>query len=166
MRRASCRSVPRTKSPPRFLTASYSSEVAGLPQSLMSTPRPAMFVAIVTAACLPGFGLKNEIVPVVTRRGFVRRDNNSVQAVYLIELLGGRERGAGHARELFVETEIVLERDRGKRARLLLNRHTFFRFDRLVQALRPPPPRLQAPGKLIHDHDLTVAYNVFFVALV
>ncbi len=44
MRRDSCRSVPSTYRPPSSVTPS---------PSLMSTPRPAMFVAIVTARCWP-----------------------------------------------------------------------------------------------------------------
>ena len=48
MRRASCRSVPSTNNPPVFFTSSYASSDPGFPPSLMSTPRPAMLVAIVT----------------------------------------------------------------------------------------------------------------------
>src|SRR3989338_8042995 len=40
MRRASCRSVPRTKRPPSAFTASYSSFVAGFPPRLLFTPPP------------------------------------------------------------------------------------------------------------------------------
>ncbi len=53
IRLASCRSVPSTNSPPSSFTSCDCSLVASGPPSLISTPRPAMFVASVTAPFLP-----------------------------------------------------------------------------------------------------------------
>ena len=59
------------------------------------------------------------------------------EAVDLDELLLLGLRGAGHAGELLVEAEVVLQRDRGEGLVLLLDLHAFLRLDRLVEALRP-----------------------------
>ncbi len=50
---ASCLSVPITQSPPSSLTVLASSIFGGFPPKIISTPRPAIFVAIVTAPFLP-----------------------------------------------------------------------------------------------------------------
>ena len=96
----------------------------------------------------------------------VRRDHDHLQTVDLQELrrLGiGR---AGHAGELLVEAEVVLERDRGDRLVLLAHPHAFLGLDRLVQAVRPAPARHRAAGEFIDDDDLAAAHDVFDVALV
>ena len=54
--------------------------------------------------------------------GHVRRDDHGLQVVDLLELVGFGVGGAGHARELRVHAEIVLERDRGERLVLALDR--------------------------------------------
>ena len=168
--------------------------------SLMSVPRPAMFVAMVTAPrwpacatisascwwylafstlCLMPRALEHaaqqsretstEIVPTSTgwpccvqlvdllddrvvllplasgrrrRRSrsrshrLVGRDHHHVELVDLEELrrLGlGR---AGHAGQLLVHAEVVLQRDRGERLGLALDLHALLGLDRLVQARR------------------------------
>ena len=45
-------------------------------------------------------------------------------------------RRAGHARQLLVEAEIILDRDRRERLRLAFDGHAFLRFDGLMQADR------------------------------
>ena len=51
----------------------------------------------------------------------VGRDRDDVELVDLPELVGLGHGRAGHARELLVELEEVLQRDRGQRLRLLLD---------------------------------------------
>jgi hypothetical protein len=65
----------------------------------------------------------------------VRRDLDHAEPVGLAELrrLGGR--GAGHAAELAVEAEVVLEGDRRERLVLVLDLHPLLGLDRLVHAL-------------------------------
>ena len=75
-------------------------------------------------------------------------------------------RGARHARQLFVETEVVLERDRRERLVLTLDPDAFLRLDRLVEAVRPSPPGQHAPGELVDDQDLAVLQHVIDVLLV
>ncbi len=62
--------------------------------------------------------------------------------------------GSGHTRQLVIQTEQVLKRDRRQRLRLFFDLDVFFGFDRLVQSVRPAPTRHQTPGKLVDDHHL------------
>jgi len=81
-------------------------------------------------------------------------DDDHVQVVDLGELLRLGVGGAGHARELGVHAEVVLDGDGGQRLVLLLDLDLFLRLHRLVQPVAPPPPRHQAAGELVHDDDL------------
>ena len=74
--------------------------------------------------------------------------------------------GAGHAGELLVHAEVVLEGDRGEGLVLALDLHPFLRLDRLVQAVRPAAARHHAAGELVDDDDLAVLDQVVDVALV
>src|SRR6202008_854562 len=74
--------------------------------------------------------------------------------------------GAGHARELVVEAEVVLERDRRERLVLLLDPDALLRLDRLVEALRPAAPLHDPTGELVDDLDLALLDDVVDVALV
>lgn len=65
----------------------------------------------------------------------VGRDGDDAQLVDLVELGGLGHGRTGHARELVVEAEEVLEGDRGERLVLVLDVHPFLRLDRLVHAL-------------------------------
>ena len=76
--------------------------------------------------------------------------------------VGGR---AGHAGELLVHAEIVLEGDRGQRLVLRLDRHVLLGFQRLVQAFREAAARHHAAGEFVDDDDLVVADDVVLVAL-
>ena len=75
------------------------------------------------------------------------------------------ERRAGHAGELLVHAEIVLERDRGQRLVFRLDRLMLLGLERLVQPFRIAPARHHAAGELVDDHHLAVADDVVLVAL-
>ncbi len=62
----------------------------------------------------------------------VRRDHHNFEAIDLQELRRLGVGRAGHTGKLLIESEIVLERDRGDRLVLLAHAHVFLRFDRLV----------------------------------
>ena len=94
----------------------------------------------------------------------VRRDRDHLELVDLVEFLGLSERGAGHARELVVEAEEVLERDRREGDGLLLDRNALLGFDRLVETVRPATPRHGPPGELVDDDHLAVAHDVVTIA--
>ena len=96
----------------------------------------------------------------------VRRDDRDLEPVDLVELGLLRLGGAGHARQLLVHAEVVLDRDRGERLRLALHLHAFLGLDRLVQPLRPAPARHRAAGELVDDEDLAFLHDVVHVLLV
>ena len=87
------------------------------------------------------------------------------EAVDLLELLGFGHRRAGHAGQLAVEAEIVLEGDRGEGDVLRLDFGPFLGFDRLVQPLAVAPPLHHPAGELVDDHHLPVAQDVVAIAL-
>ena len=109
--------------------------------------------------------LEDQVVLVLTRDGDVRRDRDDLEPVDLDELLLLGLRGAGHAGELVVESEVVLERDRGERLVLVLDLDALLRLDRLVEALRPAAPLHDPAGELVDDLDLAVLDDVVDVAL-
>ena len=74
-------------------------------------------------------GLEDQVVLVVAGDVDVGRDLDHVQAVDLDELLLLRLRRTGHAAELLVEAEVVLERDRREGLVLLLDRDALLRLD-------------------------------------
>src|SRR5581483_9654086 len=110
--------------------------------------------------------LEDEILLVEARDRDVRRDLDDVQVVDLDELLLLGLRRAGHAAELLVEAEVVLQGDRRERLVLLLDAHALLRLHRLVQALAPAAPFHDATGELVDDLDLAVLDHVLDVAVV
>jgi hypothetical protein len=79
------------------------------------------------------------------------------------KLLRLRLRRAGHAGELVVKAEIILDRDRRQRLRLPLDRDAFLRFDGLVQAIAPAAATHEAAGVFVDDDDLVVLHDVLHV---
>ena len=77
--------------------------------------------------------------------------------------LGGG--GAGHAAELVVHAEVVLERDRREGLVLLLDLHPLLRLHRLVEALGPAPALEDAAGELVDDLHLAALHDVVDVVL-
>src|SRR4051794_2495138 len=111
-------------------------------------------------------GLVDLVVAVVADHRAVRRDLDHRQLVDLHELRGLGEGRAGHARQLGVHAEVVLEGDRRKRLVLLLDRDALLGLDRLVQALGPAAAVEDAARELVDDLDLAVDDGVVDVALV
>ncbi len=103
--------------------------------------------------------------------GTVGRDDDDVEVVDLRELLGLGVGGAGHAGELLVLAEVVLEGDGRQRLVLALDLHLGMRavvllgLDRLVQPVAPAAAGHQAAGELVDDDDLAVLDHVVDVAL-
>ena len=73
---------------------------------------------------------------------------------------------AGHAGQLPVHAEVVLDGDGRVGLVLGLERDAFLRFDRLVQAVRPAPSLHDASGVLVDDLHLAVLDHVLLVGLV
>ncbi len=93
------------------------------------------------------------------------RNLDDHQLVDLGELVGLGRRGAGHAGELLVEAEIVLEGDRSERDVLGLDVHVLLGLQSLVQAFRIAAARHHAAGELVDDDDFAIADDVVLVAL-
>ena len=108
---------------------------------------------------------EDQVVLVRARDLDVGRDLDDVQVVDLGELLLLRLGRAGHAGELLVEAEVVLQRDRRQRDVLLLDLHALLGLDRLVQALAPAAALHDAAGELVDDLHLAVLDDVVDVAV-
>ena len=117
-------------------------------------------------AVLAGAVEEHQVGMVLADHRLVGRDDHHFQAVDALELVGLGVGGAGHACQLLVHAEQVLEGDRGQGLVLALHRHAFLRLHRLVQAIGPAPARQGATGEFVDDHHLVVAHDVVDIALV
>ncbi len=115
---------------------------------------------------LAALGLVDLVVAVLAHHRLVGGHLGDGQLVDLHELGGLGQGGAGHAAELLVHAEVVLQRDRRERLVLLLDGHLLLGLDRLVQALRPAPALEDAAGELVDDLHLAVDHLVLDAALV
>ena len=102
---------------------------------------------------------------VVAHHWTVRWNRGHFKVVDLAELFRLGHCGTGHACELAVESEVVLECDRCKGHRLALYAEPLLRFDCLVETLRPTTPWHLAAGELVNDNDLAVLNDVVAIAL-
>ena len=109
--------------------------------------------------------LVDEVGLILADHRLVRRDGHDAQLVRRHELRRLGLGGTGHAGELVVQAEVVLQRDGRERLVLGLDRHALLRLDRLVDALVVAAPHEDAPGVLVDDHDLVVHHDVVGVAL-
>ncbi len=96
----------------------------------------------------------------------VGRDRHHADLVDLVELGRLGLRRTGHAGELLVEAEVVLQGDRGEGLVLLLDLDAFLGLDRLVHALVVAAAVQDAAGELVDDEDLAVVDDVVLVPLV
>ena len=80
-------------------------------------------------------------------------DHDDFQLVNLLEFGRFGFRRTGHAGQLLVHAEIVLEGDGGERLILALDLDAFLGFHGLVQAVAPAAARHQASGELVDDDD-------------
>src|SRR6266571_1313905 len=110
--------------------------------------------------------LVDEVLLVVADHGAVGGDLHHAQLVDLLELhqLGlGRP---GHAGELVVHPEVVLDGDGGEGLVLLLDPDALLGLDGLVEALGVPAALQDPTGELVDDLHLAVGDDVVDVALV
>ena len=80
-----------------------------------------------------------------------------VQVVDLLELGRFGFRRAGHAGQLLVHAEVVLEGDGGQGLVLALDLDAFLGFHGLVQAVGPAAAGHQAAGELVDDDDFALS---------
>ena len=110
-------------------------------------------------------GQIDQIAHVLAHHRLVSRDNHGIQTINLLEFKGFGICSTCHPRQLVVETEVVLEGDRGQSLVLVLNLGPFFRFNRLMQTIGPATTRHGTTGMLIDDDDLVLLDDVIHVAL-
>ena len=108
---------------------------------------------------------KDQIGVVDPNHVSVRGNGNHTEVVDLIELGRLGHGRAGHATELVVQAEEVLQRDGGERLILSLDLDAFLGLDRLVQALVVATPSKNSTGVLVDDDDLAVDDHVVAVVL-
>ena len=111
-------------------------------------------------------GLVNHVLQVLADHVPVGGHHADVEVVDFGELLRLGVGGAGHARQLGVHAEVVLERDGGQRLVLVLDADALFGLDGLVQAVGPAAAGHEAAGEFVHDEDFAVLHHVVPVALV
>ena len=110
-------------------------------------------------------GAVDEVGVVEADHVAVRRDRDDAEVVDLVELGGLGHGRAGHAGELRVQAEEVLQRDRGQRLVLGLDLDALLRLDRLVQSLVVAAAGQDAAGVLVDDEHLAVDDHVVAVLL-
>lgn len=106
----------------------------------------------------------HQIVGVLADHRFVSRDDYDIETVDLAEFERFGIRCAGHARQLFIEPEVVLKRSGSQRLRFVLNRRAFLGFYRLMQTIGPATSVHGSSRVLIDDDDLVVLHHVVHIA--
>ena len=115
---------------------------------------------------LLGVGAIDLVVVVLALDRPVGRHLQYVHLVDVAELLRLGRGGAGHARQLLVQAEVVLDGDRGQGLVLGLDLDAFLGLDGLMQAFGQAAPRHHAAGELVDQDDLFALDDVVLVALV
>ena len=98
-------------------------------------------------------------------QSLIGRNGKHVELVDLHEFFRFGFRCTGHAGQLFVHAEVILECDRGECLVLLLDAKSLFGFNRLMEAVAPAAARHQAPCKFVDDHHFAILHHVLHVAL-
>ena len=108
-------------------------------------------------------GAVDEVTLVEPDHRLVRRDGYDAEPVDLVELGGLGHRRTGHAGQLLVEPEVVLQGDGRESLVLLANLHALLGLDRLVQALVVATTGKHPTRVLVDDQDLAVHHDVLLV---
>ena len=90
-------------------------------------------------------------------------NHHRFQTVDVLEFVCFGVGRTGHARELLVHTEVVLERDGSHRLVFLTDFHAFLGFHSLVQTVRPAAAGHQTSREFINDNHFAVLNNVLLV---
>ncbi len=111
-------------------------------------------------------GFVDAVVGVNAADGLVGGDGEDVEVVDVVELGGVGFGGAGHAAQVLVEAEVVLDGDGGQRLGFGVDLNAFFGFDCLVESVRPATAWHFATGLFVDDDDFVFfddILDVFFV---
>ena len=112
---------------------------------------------------LGGLVLVDHVPLVLAGDAPVRRNGDDADLVRVHELRRLGLGGARHAGELVVETEVVLQGDRGHRLVLGLDLHTLLGLDGLVDTLVVAATGEHTTGVLVHDLHLATGHDVVLV---
>ncbi len=109
-------------------------------------------------------GAEDQVVLVFADHRLVGRNRQHAQLVGAHEFGGFGLCGTGHARQLVVHAEVVLQRDGGEGLVLGLDLDAFLRLDGLVQSLVVAAARQDTAGVLVDDEHLAAGHDVVAVA--
>ena len=107
----------------------------------------------------------DDIIIVDTLDRFVGWQLEDFQIVDVAELVGFCDGRTGHAGELVIKAEIVLEGDRRQCLVFRLDVEAFLGFDRLVKAFRQTAAFHHPACEFVHQHDLTILDQIILVAV-
>ena len=154
---------------PRRLSISASTSLFSTLVVPTSTGRPASVISTISSISAVNFAFSVRNTRSASSSRTIGRwvgIDDHLEPVDLVELLLLGHRRAGHAGQLLVQAEVVLEGDRGEGHRLTLDAQALLGLDRLVETLRPATAGHLAPGELVDDDDLAVLDDVVAVTLV
>ena len=114
---------------------------------------------------LRGLGLVDHVLQILPDVGPVGGNLHHVQGVDALELRFLRLGGTGHAGQLLIHAEVVLEGDGGQGLALPLHLHVLLGFNGLMEPFGIPPADHQAAGEFVHDNHLAVLHHVVHVPL-
>ena len=107
----------------------------------------------------------DQVVHILADHRTVGRNLHHVELVNALEFFFLRLGRAGHAGELAVHAEIILEGDGGQRLALTLHLHVFLRLDGLMQTVAVTAADHQTAGEFVNDDNFIVLHDVIHVAL-
>ena len=112
------------------------------------------------------YGAEDDVGVLDAAHRLVGGDDDDVELVDLVELGGLGLGGSGHAGELFVEAEVVLEGDGGEGLVFLADADALFCLDCLVESVGPAAAGHEASGELSTMMTLAVFDDILHIALV
>ena len=109
------------------------------------------------------FGLIDQVISIHTDNRLVGRNHHDIEFVDVPELACLRFSGTGHAGQLLVHAEVVLQGDGGIRLCGSLHLHIFLCLDSLVQTVGVAAALHDTASLLIHNLHLVVDDDVFHI---
>ena len=110
-------------------------------------------------------GLVDHVVHVLADHGAVGGNLHHVQVVDALKFFFLGLGGTGHAGQLVVHAEVVLEGDGGQGFALPLHLYMLLGLDGLMQAVGVAAAHHQAAGELVHNHNLAVLHHIVHIPL-
>ena len=107
----------------------------------------------------------HDILEFLPDHRFIGRNRGDFELIDLVEFLRFRFGCTGHAGQLLVHAEVILERDRRESLILAFDLDAFLCFDGLMETVAPAAARHDAAGELVDDDDLAVLHQVILVAM-